>query len=86
MVGRRELPSLVRKVFLADDAIARFGVGKNMVASIRHWATFAGVISDSEVHAIVGRCEYVRRSTTASAAVGDPILLRRIIQPHGMVW
>ena len=27
-----------RSVFLADDAIARFGVGKNMVASIRHWA------------------------------------------------
>jgi hypothetical protein len=37
-----------RKVFLSDDAIARFGVGKNMVASMRHWATFAGVISDSE--------------------------------------
>lgn len=33
-------------VFLADDAIARFGVGKNMVASIRHWATTAGVIAD----------------------------------------
>ena len=35
-----------RSVFLADDAIARFGVGKNMVASIRHWATAAGVIKD----------------------------------------
>ncbi len=35
-----------RSVFLADDAIARFGVGKNMVASIRHWATAAGVIRD----------------------------------------
>ena len=35
-----------RSVFLADDAIARFGVGKNMVASIRHWATAAGVIGD----------------------------------------
>jgi hypothetical protein len=33
-------------VFLADDAIARFGVGKNMVASIRHWATSAGIIAD----------------------------------------
>ena len=33
-------------VFLADDAIARFGVGKNMVASIRHWATTAGIIAD----------------------------------------
>ena len=35
-----------RSVFLADDAIARFGVGKNMVASIRHWATAAGVIEE----------------------------------------
>lgn len=29
-----------------DDAIAVFGVGKNMVASIRHWATVAGVIDE----------------------------------------
>ena len=36
-----------RSVFLADDAIARFGVGKNMVASMRHWATAAGVIEES---------------------------------------
>ena len=36
-----------RSVFLADDAIARFGVGKNMVASMRHWATAAGVIKES---------------------------------------
>jgi hypothetical protein len=36
-------------VFLADDAIARFGVGKNMVASIRHWATVADVIEDHKV-------------------------------------
>ena len=27
-----------------DDAIARFGVGKNMVASMRHWAKAAGVV------------------------------------------
>jgi len=33
-------------VFLADDAIARFGVGKNMVASIRHWATTSDIIVD----------------------------------------
>lgn len=36
-----------RTIFLADDAIARFGVGKNMVASIRHWATATGVIEES---------------------------------------
>lgn len=31
-------------VFNDDAAIARFGVGKNMVASIRHWATQCDVI------------------------------------------
>ena len=31
-------------VFTAEDAIARFGVGKNMVSSIRHWARAANVI------------------------------------------
>lgn len=35
-----------RSVFTGVDAIARFGVGKNMVASIRHWAHAAGVIDD----------------------------------------
>ena len=35
-----------KSVFLNDDAIARFGVGKNMVSSMRHWATVAGVIEE----------------------------------------
>ena len=35
-----------RSVFLAGDAIARFGVGRNMVGSMRHWAAAAGVIAD----------------------------------------
>ena len=30
--------------FRADNATARFGVGKNMVSSMRHWATASGVI------------------------------------------
>lgn len=30
-----------------DDAIARFGVGKNMVASMRHWANVAGIIEET---------------------------------------
>ncbi|MDE2914924.1 MAG: DUF4007 family protein [Paracoccaceae bacterium] len=29
-----------------DEAIARFGVGKNMVASMRHWAKAAGMIQE----------------------------------------
>ena len=35
-------------VFLSDDAIARFGVGKNMVASMRHWGSATGVLSESQ--------------------------------------
>ena len=33
-------------VFSDESAIARFGVGKNMVASIRHWALACDVITD----------------------------------------
>lgn len=33
-----------RTVFSGPDAIARFGVGKNMVASMRHWAIATGII------------------------------------------
>ena len=32
------------KVFSGPDAIVRFGVGKNMVSSMRHWAEAAGVL------------------------------------------
>ena len=35
-----------RQVFSGPDAIARFGVGKNMVSSMRHWATAARIIAD----------------------------------------
>jgi hypothetical protein len=38
---------LIRKSAFADEkAIADFGVGKNMVASIRHWALACGVMSE----------------------------------------
>jgi hypothetical protein len=37
-----------RSIFLSPDAIAQFGVGRNMVASMRHWATCTGVISGGE--------------------------------------
>ena len=33
-----------KNVFLADEAIARFGVGKNMVTSMRYWALACRVI------------------------------------------
>ena len=35
-------------VFSDDDAIERFGVGKNMVSSIRHWALACDVIRESK--------------------------------------
>ena len=35
-----------------DSAIARFGVGKNMVASIRHWAKVAGVIKEPAISSV----------------------------------
>jgi hypothetical protein len=37
-----------RPVFRADDAIARFGVGKNMVSSMRHWAAATGITIDAQ--------------------------------------
>ena len=44
-----------RSVFTDEDAIARFGVGKNMVGSMRHWATASGVIEDvPDEHRIQG--------------------------------
>ena len=39
-----------RQVFTGPDAIARLGVGKNMVASMRHWASVTGIIDDSPDH------------------------------------
>lgn len=35
-----------KATFTAESAIAAFGVGKNMVASIRHWALASGVMDD----------------------------------------
>lgn len=35
-----------RVVFSGPDAIAHFGVGKNMVASMRHWANVSGIITE----------------------------------------
>lgn len=35
-----------RGVFYDQDAIARFGVGRNMVMAIRHWSIAAGMITE----------------------------------------
>ncbi len=50
-------PAGERPIFLDDDAIARFGVGKNMVASMRHWATASEIIDeDGRNPTPLGRC------------------------------
>jgi hypothetical protein len=35
-----------KSVFSGDEAIADFGVGRNMALSMRHWATAAGIIEE----------------------------------------
>lgn len=42
-----------KSIFLAESAIARFGVGKNMVASMRHWATCADIISEDQKTGVI---------------------------------
>ncbi len=42
-----------KDLFLSDDAIARFGVGKNMVASMRHWAAASNIIAEDKDNNIV---------------------------------
>jgi len=37
-----------KKTFADETAIAEFGVGKNMVASIRHWALACGVMRETD--------------------------------------
>lgn len=37
-----------RTIFSSDDAIAHFGVGRNMVTSIRHWAIASGIIQEAK--------------------------------------
>ncbi|PKO92578.1 MAG: DUF4007 domain-containing protein [Betaproteobacteria bacterium HGW-Betaproteobacteria-1] len=39
--------SIDKSVFSQDQAIAVFGVGKNMVSSIRHWALACGIIQEN---------------------------------------
>ncbi|HEY0490011.1 MAG TPA: DUF4007 family protein, partial [Telluria sp.] len=38
---------VLKSTFSADSAISDFGVGKNMVASIRHWALACDVLRDA---------------------------------------
>ena len=41
-----------RSACWGDGAIARFGVGKNMVASMRHWAKAVGVVKETGANSV----------------------------------
>lgn len=44
---------VLKSTFTAESAISEFGVGKNMVASIRHWALACDVLRDASPTAYV---------------------------------
>jgi len=63
-------------VFGLDDAMVRFGVGKNMVGSIRHWGMVCGVLEeDTEIFNNRGRSLRVSK-------LGDQLLGTRGWDPY----
>lgn len=49
-----------KSVFLSDDAIARFGVGKNMVSSMRHWAGAVGIVNEAQGASLIMTSDFGR--------------------------
>ena len=49
-------------VCLGSDSISHFGVGKNMVAAMRHWATAGGIIMEASCYVLAGALAYQRSS------------------------
>ena len=70
-----------RSVFTGEDAIARFGVGKNMVGSMRHWATASGVIEDVPDEHRIHR--HLLWGTVAKRLMMVSTPIWRIPQPRG---
>ena len=60
-----------KAAFTRDDAIARFGVGKNMVSSMRHWATSCGDIADGE-----------GASVLITTQLGDCMFGKAVLDPY----
>ena len=50
-----------KKKCWGEDAIACFGVGKNMVSAMRHWASMVGIIKDSSSGDLVEVTQLGRR-------------------------
>ena len=61
-----------------DDAIARFGVGKNMVSSMRHWAKAAGVVKEPAINSV--------RTTGLGRLLFGPTGLDPYMEHHATLW
>ena len=74
-------------VFRADDAIARFGVGRNMVASMRHWAAAAGIITEDGLKTTrLGRFLFAGGDRGLDPYMEDPVaawLVHWTLAPRG---
>jgi hypothetical protein len=65
-----------RHAFSPDVAIATFGVGKNMVASMRHWALACGVLEANGVRGKLGEICPTTVGRLIFGGEGDPYLER----------
>ena len=68
----------IKNPFGEDHAIAFFGVGKNMVISIRHWAQLSGIISDNQHNEI--------SNTTLANALLSPSGVDPFFENPNTVW
>ena len=67
------------EIFRSDEAIAEFGVGKNMVRSIRHWGMATGVLkphpTERYAHAVTDFGEYLIGESGKDPYCEDPATL-----------
>lgn len=64
----------IKDLFNSDEAIASFGVGKNMVASMRHWATCSGIL-DSEGQSLTSYAKLILDDNGYDPWLESPISL-----------
>ncbi len=67
-----------RRTFQEHDAIARFGVGKNMAMSIRHWAITAGILESDG--------DYFRPTRFGQLLLADDVGLDPFIEKDTSLW
>ena len=61
-------------IFTDEKSIADFGVGKNMVQSIRHWAIAAGILAHRPIESGGSRLETTDLGRIIFSEAGDPFL------------